>query len=193
LDDSPDRENVMSFAHAVAYFSWPLMALGVTCFVILRRRKVHGLPPSNLIGLIAVVSVSAPFLLVFLYGKSTTANLLVENLTFILVGLALSLLLPLCKQNSSARAAGLFGAGMMLLGTYNVSGDFIRDRAETSGIVTRKYVTHGYRGSINYHVVINDRSFPTTADLYDRINPASRIKVLTGRASGTIFDATALP
>lgn len=179
----------MSFAYVVAYFSLPLIALGAGCFVILRRRKVRELPPSNVIGLVAAFSIIVPLPLVFAYAHATEANLLVEDLIFILGGGVLLLLLRYFRKASSVRVLGFVGIGFVLLGAYNITGDFLRSRSEISGTVTHKYITHG-RGSMSFYVVINGRSFPTTLDLYKGIVTESQVKAEIGQASGTIFEIT---
>jgi hypothetical protein len=196
----------VSVAYLTAYFSWPLIALGIACFVVLRWRKVHGYLPSNAIGIVAIGLVFVPILAIFVYSKATEANLLVEDLTFVPAGLTFFLLslfirrnaanvtagpnIAATKKQTSARICNLIGGGMIFIGAYNVIGDFLRDRAEIDGVVARKYVTHGYRGSVDYHVEINGRSFPTTADVYERVDALNRVHATIGRASGTIFQAT---
>lgn len=182
----------MTFSLMVAYFSLPLMGLGAGCFIISRRRKLRGLPPSNLIGLLAVLLIFVPFFLVFAFAHATEANLLAEDLILLPSGGALLLLMRFLKTPSAARALGIVGIALVALAAYNITGDFLRARLVVKGTVTHKYISHGYRGSPRYHVVINGRSFDTTLDLYNRIDTRSQVKAEIGQASGTIFEATEL-
>jgi len=182
----------MTLAHAIAYFSFPVIALGVECLVISRQRKVRGLPLSNVVGIVGVFALFAPLMLIFAFAKVTEANVLAADVMFMASGIALLWLVRFMKTASTGRAVGILGIALAMLGTYNVSGDFLRDRIEISGAVTGKYILRGYQGSMDYHVVINGRSFPTTLELYDRIDPESRVKARLGQASGTIFEVRKL-
>jgi len=197
----------MSFAHTIAYFSWPLFASGVASFLVLRWRRARGYPPSNALGLFAIVAVSVPIVAILMYGEATQANVFVEDVTYIPGGFALLLFAPyvwrkaatLATQTSSTPtrkriasvACVIFGIGAIFIGTFNTLGDFVRDRVEINGVVTGKHVSRGFRKSTKYYVEINGRSFRTTADLFDQIDPQSRVHAMIGRATRTIFEITA--
>ena len=178
----------MTFPHLVACISFPLMALGAACFVILRRRKVRGLPPSNTLGLIGAGFIFLPPMLIFAYGNATAGNLLAKDLIFVLIGVAVFLLRRFSQKVSKARALGFVGVCIILVGAYQVGGDFVLKRAEISGTVTYKHRVHHVRSPDGYNVTINGRSFPTTADIYNRVKTASHVRAAIGHASGTIFE-----
>ncbi len=194
----------MSLAHVVAFFSWPLFALGVAGFVALRWRNDRGYPPSTALAIFAIAATVVPILAILAYGESTRENLFVEDVTYIPGGFALLLFAPYVWRRASTLAAYtssspaqkriaagacvVFGIVAIFIGTFNTLGDFVRDRVEVSGVVTGKHVAHGFRRAAKYYVDINGHSFAATADVFEQIDPQSRVRAMVGRASGTIFE-----
>jgi hypothetical protein len=134
--------------------------------------------------------VPLPF--AFAYANATEANLLLKNLMFILGGGVLLLILRFLKEPASVRAAGILGVSLVVWGAYDITGDFLRSRPEITGTVTSKYVTRSFRGLVSFSAVIDGRSFPTTTEVYNRLETRSRVKAAIGQASGTIFEVTKL-
>ena len=196
----------MSLAHVVAYFSWPVFALGVATFVVLRWRRDNGYPPSNALVIFAIAAVVVPVLAILVYGEATQENLFVADVTYIPGGFALLLFAPYVWKRASmlatytsssptqkriaAVACVAFGIVAIFIGTFNTLGDFVRERVAISGTVTGKHMSYGYRQGAKYYVEIDGRWFPTTADIFNQIDPRSRVRVMVGRASGTIFELT---
>ena len=196
----------MSLAHVVAYFSWPLFALGIAAFVALRWRRDWGYPPSTVLAIFAIAAVVVPIFAILAYGEATPENLFVEDVTYIPGGFALLLFAPYIWRRAStlatytsstptqkriaAIACVALGTVAIFIGTFNTLGDFMRERAEINGVVTGKHISHGFRHTTKYYVDIDGRRFAATADIFDQIDPRSRVRVLVGRASGTIFEVT---
>jgi len=196
----------MSLAHVVAYFSWPLFALGAAAFVALRWRRDCGYPPSTALAVFAIAAVVVPIFAILAYGEATPENLFIEDVTYIPGGFALLVFAPYIWRRAPALAAYTsstpmqkriaavacvaFGIVAIFIGTFNTLGDFMRERAEVSGMVTGKHVAHGFRHTAKYYVDIDGRRFAATADIFDQIDPRSRVRVMVGHASGTIFEVT---
>ena len=196
----------MSLAHVVAYFSWPLFALGIAAFVALRRRREWGYPPSTVLAVFAIVAVAVPIFAILAYGEATPENMFVADVTYIPGGFALLLFAPFLWKRAStlavytssspgqkriaAIACVAFGIVAIFIGTFNTLGDFMRERVEVSGVVTGKHISRGFRHTAKYYVDIDGRRFATTADIFDQIDPKSRVRVMVGHASGTIFEVT---
>jgi hypothetical protein len=87
----------------------------------------------------------------------------------------------------------VFGVGLLAYATTTFAGDYLLDRREAAGRVTKKYVRHVLRpNSLTdyYYVEIDGHRFLTTADIYAQIEPATEIHAMVGRGTGKIFSTT---
>jgi hypothetical protein len=194
----------VSLAHAIAYFSWPVFALGGAGYLFLQWRKRRKSPPSPLLELLVFVLLYLPVISTIAFGEMTQANLLDKNIAFVLGGLLILILAVRMWRNAakpsptqpkasparkriSAVMTVIVGAGIVVTSIASIVGDFIERRVEYKGFVTGKYVTHSRYGAERYHLKINGYAFPITEDLYEQISLAKHVKVEAGRMSHTIF------
>ena len=143
---------------------------------------------------------------IFIFANKSALNLLVADLSMAPIGVFfLVLAVGICRlpppgpelylrmrRKAAPYILVALGAISVLVAMIDVIGDFVMQRADVNGVVTRKYVVRGRRMSDKYYVEINGRRFPTTADIYDWIDPQSRIHAEVGRGSGNIFQAAKL-
>lgn len=204
----------MSFAHVVAYFSWPVIALGIAGILVLGRRKQRGDRPWPFVGLLALILVISSFVLLIAYGQATKANLLSERVIYTLLGLWFLRLAPRiwrgatktpakpngaatnsspARKRSSAVFTAILGISLFLFSAYDIIGDYFFKPMTANGFVTGKYITHSRYGLSHYHVRINGHSFPVTEDLYEKTATTSYAKITLGRASHTIFQLSTIP
>jgi hypothetical protein len=81
------------------------------------------------------------------------------------------------------------GLGFGAWGFSSLRGDFLLDRIEVAGTVTKKYVRSDRYGR-QYYVEIEGRRFPTTADIYAEAQPMTDTHASVGRGTGNIFTMT---
>jgi hypothetical protein len=190
----------VSVPHLIAIASWPLIALGFAMAIVAQHRGTQ----STAIRFLMFCLVGAPIFLIFTYRYQSGLNLLVQDLTLIPGGFCacwggiylwrnaekLVRTNPTVVYPKPSAVVGLFmGVGLAAYGAVSFRGDFIVERSEVAGVVTKKYVRHSRYGNY-YYVEIEGRRFPTTADIYDQIQPLSRVHAMVGHGTGNIFTAT---
>jgi hypothetical protein len=188
------------FYELVAIVSLLLIVLGIVLAFAAQRRGEKRMSPLQQ-GLLWF-----PLMAIFACRYQSGLNLLAQDLVIVLgscCGCVAGIYfwrnpdkLTLGKatvQHPKFWAAMIFiaGTGFAAYGTVSIGGDFIMQRREIAGVVTKKYIRSRRYGSL-YSVEIKGRRFPTTADIYAQIQPLSRVHAAVGRGTGNVFSATTL-
>jgi hypothetical protein len=190
----------VSFPYLVAIASWPLIALGFAVAIVAQRRSATSVSPSAYF--LTYILIGLPVLLMFDNRYQSELNLFVQDLTLIpggglvcwggtylwrnadILDRKSSLIL---NSKVSAIVCVTMGIALTTYGTVSLSGDFLMERREVAGVVTKKYVRNDYRFGNTYYVEIEGRQFPATADMYTQIQPLSHVHATVGRGTGNIF------
>jgi hypothetical protein len=190
----------VSFPYLVAIASWPLIALGFAVAIVAQRRSATSLSPSAYF--LTYILIGLPVVLMFDNRYQSGLNLFVQDLTLIPGGCLVcwggtylwrnadildrksSLIL---NSKVSAIVCVTMGVALTTYGTVSLSGDFLMERREVAGVVTKKYVRNDYRFGNTYYVEIEGRQFPATANIYTQIQPLSHVHATVGRGTGNIF------
>jgi hypothetical protein len=191
----------MSMADLLGLGCWPLMALGG--YLLFRaaypgkpkpRAGAHGrksnASTSDILLWAGILCIGAPmFLVIFIYHDETQLLSFETNVFYIAVGLAF--LIPIREAMGKATvAAAAAGIGLIGLGGWYLIGDFLLPRQPVAGTITGARSAHGKAGP-HYYAVVDGRSHPITADLFETLHPGDRIEALAGKASGTLFSIKA--
>jgi hypothetical protein len=186
------------FYELLAIACWLLIALGFALAIVAQRRGEQRMSP------LQASLVAFPLLVIFVCRYQSGLNLLAQDLIHV-VGSCSACVVgiylwcnpdKLVRGNPAMRhpkfwAFMIFVAGISLgaNGVLSLSGDFIMQRDETTGTVTKKYIRNDRFGRY-YYVEIDGRRFPTTADVYAQIQPLSHVHATVGRGTGNILDIT---
>jgi hypothetical protein len=183
----------------VAVVCLPLIALGFALAFAAQRRGEKSMSP------LQQVLLWFPLMAIFACRYQSGLNLFAQDLMIVLgsfCGCVAGIYFwrnpeKLARSSMVKRprfwAAMIFAIGVCFAGYGAVSlgGDFIMQRSEIAGVVTKKYVQNRRYGTL-YYVEIGGRSFSTTADIYAQVQPLSRVHAAVGRGTGNIFSATTL-
>lgn len=191
----------VSFPYLVAIASWPLIALGFAAAIVAQRGGAMSLYPSAYF--LTYILIGLPIILMFDNRYQSGLNLFVQDLTLIPGGGLVcwggtylwrnaEILDRKSIPNSklSAIVSVTMGIALTAYGTVSFGGDFLMERREVAGVVTKKYVSSDYRFGNTYYVEIEGRRFPTTADIYAEVQPMTDTHATIGRGTGNIFKMT---
>jgi hypothetical protein len=188
------------FYELVAIVSLLLIVLGIALAFAAQRRGEKRMSPLQQ-GLLWF-----PLMAIFACRYQSGVNLLVQDLVVVLGGCCGCVAAVYLWRNPDKFTLGkatvrrpkfwaamifIAGTGFAAYGTVSLGGDFIMQRREIAGVVTKKYVRSERYGR-RYFVEIEGRRFPTTADIYAQVQPLSHVHAAVGRGSGNIFSTTTL-
>jgi len=188
------------FYELVAIVSLLLIVLGIVLTFAAQHRGEKRMSPL-LQGLLLF-----PLMAIFACRYQSSLNLLAQDLVVVLGGCSGGAAAVYLWRNPDKFTLGkgtvrhpkfwaviifIMGTGFAAYGTVSLGGDFIMQRREIAGVVTKIYVRSERYGR-RYYVEIEGRRFPTTADIYAQVQPLSRVHAAVGRGSGNIFSTTTL-
>lgn len=192
----------MSMADLLGLGCWPLMALGG--YLLFRvaypgkpkpparaRGRKSNASTSDILLWAGVLCIGAPmFLVILIYHDETQLLSFETDVFYIAVGLAFLLSIRDSMRKATAPLAAV-GIGLIGVGGWYLIGDFLLPRQPVAGTITGARSTHGKAGP-HYYAVVDGRSHPITADLFETLRPGDHIEALAGKASGILFSIKAL-
>ena len=180
----------VTFIEWLAIAFWPIMALAVV--LAWRPMRRMWTTRNNLFVVIAVFSFFALIIILFgVIGNQTAVSVFDVAVLFSLVGGSwLWLVVKVARRARSARilmtTLNLFFALAFLTFGLLWLADFILPRREIEGTIDKIYEDVS-RSGWHYHVFIDGRHHPTTADVFTHLRQGDHVRATIGAASGLIF------
>jgi hypothetical protein len=176
---------------AVAY--WPLAA-GIVLLYSLMWRGAQGHKQRTLVFSLAAFATLISLLVVFvgLLANQSKIALIDGYIFFVVLGGLFFVAIRFAARTTKAdprilaSAAAIFAIIFTGIGLWNLVGDFAISRITLEGLVTDTYASTSRSGR-SYHVLIDGRHHPTTADIFAAMKKGERIRAEVGAGSGNIF------
>jgi TRAP-type C4-dicarboxylate transport system permease large subunit len=177
----------VAFIEWLAIAFWPITALAVVLAWRPMRRMWSA--RNNLFVVIAVLSIFALIIILTgVIGNQTAVSVFDVAVLFSLVGGSWLWLVVKVARRARILMTTLnlfFALAFLTFGLLWLA-DFVLPRRQVEGTVDKVYENVS-RSGWHYHVLIDGRHHPTTADVFTRLRQGDHVRATIGAATGLIF------